>query len=91
MQEKIQFIQVTPKELEESILTGIKTALEDLKENFQPKEPTEYLTRNEVASLLKVDLSTVHNWTKRNKLTSYGIGGRVFYKRKEVEAQIRRL
>ena len=75
----------TPEELTEAILNGVDKKLNELKEQFQPKEPTEYLTRNEVKNLLKVDLSTVHNWTKKGKLKSYGIGNRVYYKRKEVE------
>jgi len=81
----IQFIQVTPEQLQDAILKGIKEQLNELKKEFQPKEPTEYLTRNEVKKLLKVDLSTVHNWTKKGKLKAYGIGHRVYYKRKEVE------
>ena len=81
----IQFIQVTPEQLENAILTGVKEQLNELKKEFQPKEPTIFLTRNEVKKLLKVDLSTVHNWTKKGKLKSYGIGHRVYYKRKEVE------
>ncbi len=86
---QVQFIQTTPQEIEESILNGVQTQIDKLKKQFQPKEPTVYLTRNEVKELLKVDLSTVHNWTKRGKLKSYGIGSRVYYKRSEVEAAIK--
>ncbi len=84
----VQFIQTTPDLLQDKILQGVKTQLDDLKKTFQPKEPNEYLTRNEVAEMLKIDLSTVHNWTKSSKLRSYGIGGRVYYKRAEVEESI---
>ena len=85
-QEKtVQFIQVTPDELQEKILNGINKKLDELKKEFQPKEPTEYLTRNEVKDLFKVDLSTVHNWTKKGKLKAYYVGGRVYYKRNEVD------
>lgn len=78
----------TPEQLTEAILNGVDEKLNQLKANFQPKEPTEYLTRNEVKELLKVDLSTVHNWTKKGKLKSYGIGNRVYYKRNEVEKNL---
>lgn len=64
----------------------IKAQLEELAKNFEPKTPTEYLTRTEVAEMLKCDLSTIHNWTKKGKLIPYGIGNRVYYKRNEVEA-----
>ena len=76
---------VTPEQLTEAILKGVDERINDLKANFQPKEPTEYLTRNEVKELLKVDLSTIHNYTKKGKLKSYGIGNREYYKRHEVE------
>jgi len=47
-----------------------------------------YLTRQELASMLKCDLSTIHNWTKAGILNSYGIGNRVYYKKTEVEMAI---
>lgn len=86
--EQIQFVQVTPQELQNAIIEGVKTQLQDLKKHFQPKEPNEYLTRVEVSEMLKIDLSSVHNWTKKGILTSYQIGGRVYYKRTEVENAI---
>ena len=84
----VQFIQVTPEQLQNEIIKGVKTELKQLKKDFQPKQPSEYLTRNEVAEMLKIDLSSVHNWTKKGKLKAYGIGGRVYYKRDEVENSI---
>lgn len=70
----------------------LKKAIEELKKHLQPKELTEYVTRNYVAKeMLHCDLSTVHNLTKRGVLTKYGIGGRVLYKRAEVEEAIIRL
>lgn len=87
----VQFIQVTPEQLQNAILEGVKTQIQDLKQHFQPKEPKEYLTRQEVAEMLKIDLSSVHNWTKKGILTSYQIGGRVYYKRIELENSIIKL
>mgnify|MGYP003866207273 CR=1 FL=1 len=86
--QQIQFVQVTPEQLQNAIIEGVKNQLNDLKKHFQPKEPNEYLTRLEVSQMLKIDLSSVHNWTKREILTSYQIGGRVYYKRKEIENAI---
>ncbi len=84
---QIQFIQVTPEQLQEAIINGVNSKLEDLKKNFQPKEPEELLTRSEVAELFKIDLSSVHNWTKKGKLKSYGISGsaRIYFKRSEID------
>lgn len=68
-----------------TLFQGLQNQLAELKQNLEPKTPNEYLTRNEVSVLLKCDLSTIHNWTKRGKLIPYGIGNRVYYKRAEVE------
>ena len=69
-------------------LDGIQQDIKELKENFEPKAPTEYLTRHEVADLLKCDISTVHNWTVAGKIISYGIGNRVYFKREEIDAAL---
>jgi hypothetical protein len=88
IKEVIQFVVCTPEELEERIASRFEAKLDSLKRDFQPKKPEEWLTRYEVKDWFKVDLSTVHNWTKRGKLKAYGIGNRVYYKRSEVEAAI---
>ena len=84
----VQFIQVTSEQLQDAIIEGVKTQSQDLKEHFEPKTPNEYLTRVEVSKMLKIDLSSVHNWTKKRILISYQIGGRVYYKRSEIENAI---
>ncbi len=87
----IQLIQISPDELREAIVSGVRAEVEKLKADFQPLQPTEYMTRNEVRDYFCVDLSTIHNWTKRGKLKAYGFGGRVYYKRAEVEAGLKPL
>ena len=84
MSGQIQLIQLTPNELQNAIIEGVNKQIEELKDHFQPKEPTELLTRAETSELLKVNLTTLWNWTKQNKLVSYSIGNRVYYKRAEV-------
>ena len=64
----------------------IEDNLSELGDNLEPKQPAEYLTRREVATLFSVSLPTVHDWTKKGILAAYRIGNRVFYKRAEVEA-----
>lgn len=87
----IQFIQITPEQLQNSIIEGVKQQLEEFKKHLQPIELNEFLGRSEVAKMLSVDLSTVHNWKKKGILTAYQIGGRVYYKRDEVESAIVKL
>jgi len=87
----IQLIQLTPNELQNAIIEGVNKQLEELKNHFQPKEPTELLTRSETSALLKINLTTLWNYTKQGKLISYGIGNRVYYKRAEVMQSIIKL
>ncbi|WP_038026112.1 helix-turn-helix domain-containing protein [Tenacibaculum maritimum] len=84
-------IEFNTEQLKNEIIEGIKPQLDELKNHLQPKEPIEYLTRQETADLLKVDLSTIWNWTKKSKLVAYSIGSRVYYKRSEVESAIIKL
>jgi excisionase family DNA binding protein len=78
---------VTPEEIA-ALFEGLQNQLAEIKQNFEPKTPVEYLTRSEVAKKLKCDLSTVHNWTKSGKLKPYSIGNRIYYKLSEVEAAL---
>lgn len=89
MKESVLLNNVSPDELIQIILDGVQAKIDKLKEAFQPKEPTEYLTRKEVIELLHVDQSTIWAWTKRGKLISYQISNRIYYKRSEVEQAIK--
>jgi len=84
----IQFIQVTPEQLQNKITESVKSHLEDFLKHFKPKQPNEYLTRQEVAEMFKVDISTVHNWTKTGKLKPLGLGARVYFLRADIEASL---
>lgn len=46
---------------------------------------TGLMTRKEVAKHFKINLSTVHNWCKKGYLQPYGIGGRVYFKKSQIE------
>ncbi|OKL40280.1 helix-turn-helix domain-containing protein [Pontibacter flavimaris] len=67
-------------------LRSIESKLEELISASKPGEPTEYLTRQEVAELFKVSLPTVHSWTNKGLIKSYKIANKTRFKRSEVEA-----
>lgn len=82
----IQFIGTTPNDLIQEFKKEIIPELkEQLSKEFQPKEPTVYLSRNEVCELLHIDLSTLHRWRKDGTLIAYGLGNRVYFKRNEID------
>ena len=86
--EQVQLIGISVEQLQNKILDGVKNQIDKLKKDFQPKEPQTYLTRKEVAELLKVDYSTLHNWKHKGTLTPVGIGGRVLYRRSDIDAKL---
>jgi predicted DNA-binding transcriptional regulator AlpA len=88
MSATIQFIQYTPEQLQNEITNGVKRQLDDFLKHFTPKQPNEYLTRQEVAQMFNVDLSTIHNWCKSKKLNPLGLGSRVYFLRSEIEASL---
>jgi excisionase family DNA binding protein len=55
------------------------------------KEQSGYLSRKEVAKLLKITLPTLHDWTKLNYLKAYKMGTRVLYKESEVIETLERV
>ena len=78
--ESIQFISVTPEQLENKILQGVKSIFAQ----FSNPEEDKLLSRKETAEFFQVDLVTIHNWTKKKKLRSHQIGNRVYYKKIEL-------
>jgi hypothetical protein len=83
-----QLHSLSPQQLEEIVKRTVKGEVQLLQENFQPKTPIEFLTRQQTVDLLHIDLSTLWSWTKSKKLTSYSIASRVYYKRTEIENAI---
>lgn len=86
MSANIQFIQYTPEQLQSEISNGVKVQLQEFLKHFKPVQPAEYLTRQTVAKMFDVDLSTIHNWCKSGKLKPLGIGSRVYFLRTDIEA-----
>jgi hypothetical protein len=88
---QVQFISTTPQELQQQINEGVKNQLQEFLKNFAPKQPNEYLTRQQVAQMFDVDISTIHNWCKSKRLNPMGIGARVYFLRSEVETSLKPL
>lgn len=54
----------------------------------ETQNPSRFVSRSEVASLLKISLPTLNEWTKLGWLLSYKLGNRVLYKQDEVEQAV---
>lgn len=60
--------------------------LHDKISKLEPVQETRYLTRDDVAKMLQINVSSVFNWTKKGTLKSYQLEGRLYYKLHEIEA-----
>jgi len=49
----------------------------------------ELLTREETAKLLKISLVTLNCWTKAQRIRSYRIGSRIYYKDKDIQMALK--
>ena len=85
-----QLHNTTPSELTDKIFEGIHQRLVQLKKDFQPRIPEEYLTRKETSNLLKIALPTLHDWCNKGILKPYKIGNRTYFMRSEIEFTLRK-
>lgn len=86
-----QVFGITPEEFKASILSDFKEEIKSLAQNFQPIVPTEYLTRQETAKILKVSLVTLSDWNKKKILNPYRLGNLIRYKRSEIDLALIRI
>jgi excisionase family DNA binding protein len=72
----------------ERIKPAIKSEFASINLTKQQSQ-TEYLTRKEVASHLKIGLKTLNEWTKSGRIQGHRIGRRVLFKPGEVEKAVK--
>jgi hypothetical protein len=78
--------QTSPKELSELIAEGVRKQIEAFKNEILAKDANdELMTREQACEFLQINPSTIWSWSKRGKVTAYGISGnRRYYKRSEL-------
>ncbi len=84
MTNSILLQNVSPEALTELIREGVKSQLEDFKNNFNFTDRDELLSREQTCKLLQIDSSTLWHWTNKGKVLAYGIGNRRYYKKAEL-------
>ena len=84
--ELVQIENISVEELTEIISEKLVDKLEKRIANLiSNQSDEELLTRAETAEFLKINSTTLWHWTKKGKVTAYGIGNRVYYKRGELK------
>ena len=86
---EVLIYSVNPDELKNALIDSVKNQLKEFKMHLEQTQKThEYLSRKDVTKMLGINLSSVHNWTKKGVLRAYQISGRVYYKQSEIEKSI---
>ncbi|MFV8343617.1 helix-turn-helix domain-containing protein [Flavobacterium sp. XS2P39] len=91
MEKAIMLHNLAPNDLEELIRKVVDEQLEEFRKNASKQNPDELLTRAEACILLKINMTTLWNWSKKGRIISYGIGNRVYYKRGELMESLVRI
>lgn len=82
---KIQFIDTSQEELANYLVTALIPQLKsELAEQFQPKQPEELLTIDEVCALLKISRSTEGRWRSEGIIKPSNISGTYYYFRSDI-------
>ncbi|MBI2282424.1 MAG: helix-turn-helix domain-containing protein [Bacteroidetes bacterium] len=89
--QEIIFTGVDLNQLLEKIGQLFENKLNSIAPQNKQNNQSKFITRKEVAKLLKITLPTLNEWTKLGWLQSYKIGTRVLYKEPEVIAAIDKL
>lgn len=84
-----QLNDITPEELANIILAGVRAELKEFKSQLAPPQTEDYISRQDVGGIFNVSLVTVDNWTKKGRLKGYRIGNRIRYKRAEIDQSLK--
>ncbi len=76
------------EELKDIIGDIVEAKLRQFRQTEPAKTDNVYITRRDVCNLLKISLATLHSYTKDGTLNGYKIGGRVLYKKDEIERSL---
>lgn len=84
-----RMIDISSGEFAEILKSALLPEIQkEIKNQIKPKKTEEYLSREEVSKIFKIDLSTLWRWTSKGTLTAYNIEGKVLYKQSEIDAAI---
>jgi excisionase family DNA binding protein len=80
----LHLFEITPEELVARVVNELKQS-QELATSQTILQPEEYLTVKDVADLFHISIATVNNWRREGIIVAYQIGGKIFFKRSEIE------
>ena len=89
--QQIQITQLSPEDLKGIIKGLLRSELDTLKEQITKSKAEVFYTREETTERLKIDVSTLHRWTKSGKIIPHAIGARIYYKESSIQLALIKL
>tara|TARA_R100001377_G_C3144555_1_gene93956 strand:- start:15 stop:302 length:288 start_codon:yes stop_codon:yes gene_type:complete len=86
----IQITEVSVDELADKVADKLLLKIKSYLDDLNTKENDVYLTRQETAEYLKINSTTLWNWTNKGKVNSYCIGNRRYYNKQEIIDTLKR-
>lgn len=83
-----QLHQISPDQLSELILEGVKRQFNEFKKELTPKTPESYLSRSQTAKMLSISLTCLHDWSRKGVLKPMKLGNRTYFKLSEIERKL---
>lgn len=84
LKEILQVENTNADDFKNEIINGVLTALKSFATNIQNSDNDLLLTREETAKMLSISLVSLWEWTRKDIIPAYRIGGKVRYKKSEV-------
>ena len=85
----IEIQEITVDELADKVADKLLNKIKHYLDDLQTNESDVYLTRQETADFLKINITTLWHWTNKGKIKSYGIGNRRYYNKQEIIALLK--
>jgi len=86
----IQIQEITVDELADKVADKLLNKIKHYLDELHTNESDVYLTRQETADFLKINITTLWHWTNKGKIKSYGIGNRRYYNKQEIIALLKK-
>lgn len=90
LEKKVIINEISADELADMVAEKLMVKMEKYIQDYVDFKQDYLMTREEAASFLSIDSSTLYHWVNKDKVKCYGIGGRRYFIKQELIEVIKR-